>query len=78
MSTEVVVTGVSIDHIPKELARNGILDSAPKDFTVFVSTCTHVNHSSFDIPSDIPLLNWFIVGAHFSGECGIKFGFIQL
>ncbi len=33
---EVVVTGVTIDHIPQELSPNGTLDTAPKDFTVKV------------------------------------------
>lgn len=29
-----VVTGVTVDHIPPELSPDGILDTAPKDFAV--------------------------------------------
>ena len=35
----VVITGVTIDHIPQELSPNGTLDTAPKDFSVQV--CDH-------------------------------------
>ena len=28
---------MTLDHIPRELSPNGSLDSAPKDFTVYVS-----------------------------------------
>lgn len=31
---EVVITGVTLDHIPQELSPNGTLDTTPKDFTV--------------------------------------------
>ena len=48
---EVVVTGVTIDHIPLELSPNGTLDTAPKDFTVQVEyvwdvecECCRVSH----------------------------------
>lgn len=33
----VEITGFTIEHIPKTLAPNGIIDSAPKDFSVWVS-----------------------------------------
>ena len=33
----VLITGVTIEHIPKELSPNGSLDSAPKDIMLVVS-----------------------------------------
>jgi SUN domain-containing protein 1/2 len=37
LSMEISVTEVSIEHIPKELSPTGNIDSAPKDFSVWVS-----------------------------------------
>lgn len=31
-----MITGVTLDHIPRELSPNGSLDTAPKDFSVHV------------------------------------------
>ena len=31
------ISGVSLEHIPKSLSPTGHIDSAPKDFTVWVS-----------------------------------------
>ena len=31
---EVIVTGVTVDHIPHELSPNGTLDTAPREFAV--------------------------------------------
>ena len=33
----VLITGVTIEHIPKELSPNGSLESAPKDIKLMVS-----------------------------------------
>lgn len=33
----VLITGITIEHIPKELSPNGSLDSAPKDIMLVVS-----------------------------------------
>ena len=33
----IVITGVTLEHIPKELTPNGSLSSAPKDFRIVVS-----------------------------------------
>ncbi len=38
---KVLVTEVTIEHIPKTLSPSGKLDSAPKDFSVYVSTRLH-------------------------------------
>ncbi len=35
------MTEVTIEHIPKTLSPSGKLDSAPKDFSVYVSTRLH-------------------------------------
>lgn len=37
LKSEVVLNGVTLDHIPKTLSPNGKLDSAPKEFSVYVS-----------------------------------------
>ncbi len=37
----VLVTEVTIEHIPKTLSPSEKLDSAPKDFSVYVSTTLH-------------------------------------
>ena len=37
LKDKVLVTGVSVEHIPKSLAPNGTVDSAPRDFSVYVS-----------------------------------------
>lgn len=34
LRSEVVITGVTVDHIPQELSPNGTLDTTPKDFVV--------------------------------------------
>ena len=36
----VLITGATIEHIPKELSPNGSLDSAPKDIMLMVSVST--------------------------------------
>lgn len=36
LNAEIFVTGFTIEHIPKNLAPNGKIDSAPKTFTVWV------------------------------------------
>ena len=38
LSQPIRPTGFSLEHIPKSLATDGKIDSAPQDFTVFVST----------------------------------------
>ena len=38
LKDKIVVTGVSVEHIPKSLAPNSTtIDSAPRDFSVYVS-----------------------------------------
>ena len=37
-----MVTGVTVEHIPKELTPNGSLSSAPKQFRIWVSACACV------------------------------------
>ena len=37
LSSAIAVTEVSIEHIPVSLAPTGSIDSAPRDFTVWVS-----------------------------------------
>lgn len=37
LNSNVLVTGFTLEHIPKSLAPNGRIDSAPKLFTVWVS-----------------------------------------
>ena len=37
LSVPVRPTGFSLEHIPKSLSMTGSIDSAPRDFTVFVS-----------------------------------------
>ena len=37
LKDKILVTGVSVEHIPKSLALNGTIESAPRDFSVFVS-----------------------------------------
>lgn len=39
LKDEIMITGVTVDHIPKELSPNGSLSSAPKEFSVIVSLC---------------------------------------
>jgi SUN domain-containing protein 1/2 len=36
LSVPIRPTGFSLEHIPKSLSPTGSIDSAPKDFTVFV------------------------------------------
>ena len=37
LSAAITVTEVSIEHIPVSLAPSGNIDSAPRDFTIWVS-----------------------------------------
>lgn len=37
LNSLVYVTGFTLEHIPKSLAPNGRIDSAPRNFTVWVS-----------------------------------------
>lgn len=41
LSHNVYVTGFTLEHIPKRIAANGKIDSAPKTFTVWVSVCVY-------------------------------------
>lgn len=38
MSQTINVTAVSLEHIPKDISLSGNIDSAPKDFTIYVCT----------------------------------------
>ena len=40
LKDEIVVTGVTLEHISRDLSPNGAIRSAPKDFTVLVWACT--------------------------------------
>lgn len=33
---EIIITGVTLEHIPRELTPEGSFNSAPKDFSVWV------------------------------------------
>ena len=37
LKDNVQITGITVEHIPKELSPNGNLDSAPKDIMLVVS-----------------------------------------
>lgn len=43
LSESILVTGVTLEHIPRSLAPNGTIDSAPKDFSVWAL------HSEMDL-----------------------------
>jgi len=43
LSAPIVVTEVAIEHIPVSLASSGNINSAPRDFTVWVSCSAYVS-----------------------------------
>ena len=69
----IVITTVTLEHIPKELTPTGSLSSAPKDFTVVVRTACGGggggggvgetgNSEHLIVPlSDIVIMNMYVV-----------------
>lgn len=41
-STTIFPSGFTLEHIPKSLAPSGVIDSAPKDFTVLVLSIIYI------------------------------------
>lgn len=40
LSARIRPTAVTLEHVPKALSPNSTISSAPKDFAIFVSTCS--------------------------------------
>lgn len=57
-----IITGVTLDHIPRELTPNGTLSSAPQNFTVYVSiTRSALCFDSYDLTMVLQLGFGFVV-----------------